>query len=421
MMHPPRLYRSRKANRRTIPALAALAMGVCCAALLAFYPTGQLGSSKMTTSSSLAKHTPHKMMIPPSQLHQKKSTTPSFRRAVSVDVAVGGETVAALETERDAKGRERLKIREEGWNNWKWNGHNINYIQSGTEGPPVLLIHGFGAHAYHWRYQFPELSKNHRVYSLCLLGYGWSDKAPSAPYSAEFWADQVAAFVREVIGEKAILVGNSIGAVTSLATAAIHPDTAAGLVMVNAAGRFGDMASDVTGEIKSSSEDSTEATPVNPIDGFVLSAQELLKDAISAAIFYSTRFRIPLILKQVYLDPEQVDEDLVKSITTPALDPNALATFQSLYRAPGRGKLSVNDMMAKLPRELKVLLLWGQEDPWMSPKKADQIMRICDHQGLECEYVPLAAGHCPQDDNPEDLNKNLQRWIQTNFDGVAAS
>eukprot|EP00470_Lotharella_oceanica_P004676 CAMPEP_0170175684 /NCGR_PEP_ID=MMETSP0040_2-20121228/8719_1 /TAXON_ID=641309 /ORGANISM="Lotharella oceanica, Strain CCMP622" /LENGTH=397 /DNA_ID=CAMNT_0010417751 /DNA_START=95 /DNA_END=1288 /DNA_ORIENTATION=- len=397
-----------------------MAMGLCCTALLTFRHNSLLLGSTLARTKGPVTTSP--VLVSPRKLpaQLKRGVT---KRAVTAatDVSVSGGPLATLETERDAKGRERLKIREDGWNNWNWNGHNINYIQSGTEGPPVLLIHGFGAHAYHWRYQFPELSKNHRVYSLCLLGYGWSDKAPTAPYSAEFWADQVASFVREVIGEKAILVGNSIGAVTSLATAAIHPDTAAGLVMVNAAGRFGDMASDVTGEIKTAaSEDFTEDKPSNPIDGFVSSAQELLKDAISAAIFYSTRFRIPLILKQVYLDPEQVDEDLVKSITTPALDPNALATFQSLYRAPGRGKLSVNDMMAKLPRELKVLLLWGQEDPWMSPQKADQIMRICDHQGLECEYVPLAAGHCPQDDNPEDLNKNLQRWIQANFDGVTS-
>lgn len=38
------------------------------------------------------------------------------------------------------------------------------------QGPPVLLIHGYGASAYHWRYQIPALAQNYRVYALDLLG-----------------------------------------------------------------------------------------------------------------------------------------------------------------------------------------------------------------------------------------------------------
>lgn len=49
---------------------------------------------------------------------------------------------------------------------------------------------GFGAHAYHWRYTIPALAKKHCVYSICLLGYGWSDKAV-VEYSGETWAKQV--------------------------------------------------------------------------------------------------------------------------------------------------------------------------------------------------------------------------------------
>lgn len=26
-------------------------------------------------------------------------------------------------------------------------------VQDGTAGTPIVLVHGFGAHAYHWRYQ----------------------------------------------------------------------------------------------------------------------------------------------------------------------------------------------------------------------------------------------------------------------------
>jgi len=323
--------------------------------------------------------------------------------------AMGPNTKVRLETEIDRKGRKRIAYRASGWNKWRWKGNNINYIQSGEEGTPILFVHGFGAHAYHWRYQIPELSKKHRVYSLCLLGYGWSDKSTTAPYSAEFWATQVADFIRDVIGEKTVLVGNSIGAVTSLAAAAQYPDLVNGLVMVNAAGKFGDMEPDKTGELKPKDPKCQKKNP------FVKAAEEFGKDVVASGIFYSTRFRIPQILKQVYADKDQVDDDLIKSISSAALDPNALGTFQGLYRAPFRGGLTVNKMMSMLPQDMRVLLLWGQQDPWMQPEKADQIMKVCDQYGLQCDYVPLDAGHCPQDDNPTALNENLMSWTQTHF------
>lgn len=57
--------------------------------------------------------------------------------------------------------------------------------------PALVLIHGFGASVYHWRYNIPALVKEgYRVLALDLLGFGLSDK-PIIEYSAETWRDQV--------------------------------------------------------------------------------------------------------------------------------------------------------------------------------------------------------------------------------------
>ena len=57
--------------------------------------------------------------------------------------------------------------------------------------PAVVLIHGFGASVYHWRYNIPALVEaGYRVLALDLLGFGLSDK-PIIEYSAEVWRDQV--------------------------------------------------------------------------------------------------------------------------------------------------------------------------------------------------------------------------------------
>ncbi|CAN0563736.1 unnamed protein product, partial [Laminaria digitata] len=57
--------------------------------------------------------------------------------------------------------------------------------------PALVLIHGFGASVYHWRYNIPALvDAGYRVLALDLLGFGLSDK-PIVEYSAETWRDQV--------------------------------------------------------------------------------------------------------------------------------------------------------------------------------------------------------------------------------------
>lgn len=48
-------------------------------------------------------------------------------------------------------GVERLPFKPEGYNFWTWRGHRIHYVVQG-EGFPVVLIHGFGASAFHWRF-----------------------------------------------------------------------------------------------------------------------------------------------------------------------------------------------------------------------------------------------------------------------------
>ncbi|CAI5506072.1 unnamed protein product [Closterium sp. Naga37s-1] len=186
-----------------------------------------------------------------------------------------------------------MVLQEEGYQQWEWQGNKVNYVVAGdvsSDATPVLLIHGFGASVYHWRYNIPALAASGRpvyaidlisfgwsdraliqysaaaspspgllithtllppnrynipalaesgrpVYAIDLIGFGWSDRA-LIQYSAAMWADQVSSFVRDVIGRPAVLVGNSVGGYVTLTTAANHPDVVAGTVLVNAAGKF---------------------------------------------------------------------------------------------------------------------------------------------------------------------------------------
>ena len=89
-----------------------------------------------------------------------------------------------------------------GYKTWEFQGHKVNYIDVGNDSdvkkPPLLLIHGFGASIYHWRYNIPILARDYHVYAIDLLGFGLSDK-PIIDYSAELWRDQALAFIKEVV------------------------------------------------------------------------------------------------------------------------------------------------------------------------------------------------------------------------------
>lgn len=322
----------------------------------------------------------------------------------------------AVEYETDAQGRQRLKYREEGWEKWVWKGteetpcapYDVNYIQDGTAGTPIVLVHGFGAHAYHWRYQFPELAKKHRVYSLCLLGYGWSPKA-DVPYSMDMWGQQVADFLSEVVQEPAVVGGNSIGGVASLRAASLNPGMVKGLVMLNAAGNF--EARPLTERQMQQLLEAEQAT------GPGVWLRSVVQKVLSALIFYQTKTRISPILKQVYENEEQVDSDLVTSIQEPAKDPKALAAFQQISMQQSRLKTTVPEMLDMCKPGLPTLILWGQKDPWMTAARGDGVKRVCDAKGMQCEFVPLEdAGHCPQDDDPDSVNKEMMRWVAEKFE-----
>ena len=74
---------------------------------------------------------------------------------------------------------------------------SIEHSIAGSSGPPILLVHGFGASVYHWRYNIPELAKNHRVFALDMLGFGWSEKPVMEYQGCHIWSEQIRDFIKE--------------------------------------------------------------------------------------------------------------------------------------------------------------------------------------------------------------------------------
>ena len=113
-------------------------------------------------------------------------------------------------------------------------GQKIHYLESGSSGPVVILLHGLGVDSNQWRFTLPTLGGFH-VYAPDQIGFGKSDK-PALNYRVQTLVDFLDGFYRQAGIQKATLVGNSMGGWVAAAFALAHPDKVEKLVLVDAAG-----------------------------------------------------------------------------------------------------------------------------------------------------------------------------------------
>lgn len=64
------------------------------------------------------------------------------------------------------------------------NGTELHYVQAGSEGSPVLLVHGFPETWWTFRGVIPRLAKTHQVFAVDLRGFGDSSNDADAFDSA---------------------------------------------------------------------------------------------------------------------------------------------------------------------------------------------------------------------------------------------
>lgn len=301
---------------------------------------------------------------------------------------------------QDSFGMERLALSKIGWSQWTWNGHKVNFVQAGDEGSPIVLVHGFGASSYHWRYNIPELSKTNRVFAVDLLGFGFSAK-PLVDYGSEnLWAGQVTDFVREVVGEdaKVVLVGNSLGGHVSIAVAARNPDLVKGVVCLNIPVNTGSAGTDSFEE-----EDSRSLRWWSPV---ARSLQDAFRRLTILFAFYSLKLRVKQVLESVYFSKANVDKELVESILLASNDSKAAEVYCRLVGSrQSRASASTSALLKTM--EMPLLLLWGDRDPWLRPGSAEKILDVYEN----AQKVGLNAGHCPHDELPSEVNHEIRKWM----------
>ncbi|HXF41663.1 MAG TPA: alpha/beta hydrolase [Blastocatellia bacterium] len=110
-------------------------------------------------------------------------------------------------------------------------GVKIHYASLGSKDKPlIVMIHGFPDFWYTWRDQMEALSKDYQVVAIDQRGYNLSDKPKGVEnYDVRFLVGDVAAVIKHLGREKAIVIGHDWGGMVAWETRCRCPTSSTNL------------------------------------------------------------------------------------------------------------------------------------------------------------------------------------------------
>lgn len=116
---------------------------------------------------------------------------------------------------------------------YSWRFGNIFYTKKGS-GSPILLIHELKctASAAEWKFLINQLSKEHTVYALDLIGCGRSEK-PKMTYTNYIYVQLINNFIKDVIGTRTDVITSGSSSSIAIMGCYSEPELYHHIMMVN--------------------------------------------------------------------------------------------------------------------------------------------------------------------------------------------
>jgi pimeloyl-ACP methyl ester carboxylesterase/catechol 2,3-dioxygenase-like lactoylglutathione lyase family enzyme len=111
-------------------------------------------------------------------------------------------------------------------------GLRLHYLDFGGDGPPAVLHHGTGFHAWLWTPIAQALARRYQVFALDARGHGDSD-TPKSGYRWEGFIADLIRFVDALGLVGSLGVGHSLGATTTAGAAAERPELFSAVVLLD--------------------------------------------------------------------------------------------------------------------------------------------------------------------------------------------
>jgi pimeloyl-ACP methyl ester carboxylesterase len=117
----------------------------------------------------------------------------------------------------------------------RYDGDRFSYMEAGAaDAVPLVLLHGVGANATHWRFQLADLSDRWRVIAWNAPGYMLSDSLVEDSPDCRSYADALADFLSSVGVGRLHILANSFGARVAQCFAAHYPGRVMRMVLTGA-------------------------------------------------------------------------------------------------------------------------------------------------------------------------------------------
>ncbi len=116
---------------------------------------------------------------------------------------------------------------------YEWRYGKIRYQKKGN-GSPVLFLHDLaaGSSNYEFHKLINNLTDQHEIYSIDLLGYGLSDK-PSMTYTNNLYEELINDFIKNIIGKKTSVIVTGESAPFVIRACHNDPDLFNKLICIN--------------------------------------------------------------------------------------------------------------------------------------------------------------------------------------------
>jgi len=251
-------------------------------------------------------------------------------------------------------------------------GKNIQYLKMGEgEGPPLLLLHGYGGDINIWVFNQEALAAERTVYALDLPGHGGSTKDVSEGDLVSL-VDVVAGFMDKMEIEKAHIFGHSMGGAVAGSFAISHPERVESLALIASAG----LGEEINGEY---------------IEGFIAAnRRKEMKNALTL----------------LFADPELVNRQLVNDVIKFKRLDGVNEALRKLADKlfPGGKQADVPDISSV---EVPMLVVWGREDKVVPVAHSENVPQ---HARVE---VIETTGHMPQMEAAGAVNRVIGEFFDS--------
>lgn len=266
------------------------------------------------------------------------------------------------------------------------NGQRIAYLDVG-EGPPVILLHGFGGSMWQWEYQQAALSANARVITPDVLGSGLSDK-PKIDYRPDEMLAFVVGFMDALQIRQAVLVGHSMGAGLAIGMALNHPERVAKLVLISG------LPQDVMGSL-------TNPTIRRALETGTPAWLVSLGNWLFGGLFTEG------ILKEIVYDPAQLTPAVLDRSNRNRKRPGLFGPVMSAGKNLPVWEHRFAPRIGSITHD--TLILWGEEDRVFPLTVGQQLHARVPRSGFAA--IPR-AGHLPQWEQPRLVNSLLLAFLR---------